>query len=66
MTRTTLRRALFAAALALTAAPAAAQLPFHFTVREAARQPGAPALQSLAIAEHGGLWLLVGGRGRGS
>ncbi|HEU4562447.1 MAG TPA: hypothetical protein VFS20_31745 [Longimicrobium sp.] len=59
-------RALAAAALALAAAaPAAAQLPFTFTVREAARQPGAPALQSLAWGEHDGLWLLVGGRRNG-
>lgn len=66
MTPRSLRRALASAALVLAAAaPAAAQLPFSFSVREAARQPGAPALQSLAIAEHGGLWLLVGGRRNG-
>lgn len=59
-------RALAAAGLALAAGtPAAAQLPFHFSVREAAQQPGAPALQSLAVGEHEGLWLLVGGRRNG-
>lgn len=59
-------RALGAAALALAAgAPAAAQLPFSFTVREAATQPGAPALQSFAIGRADGLWLLVGGRRNG-
>jgi hypothetical protein len=61
-----LRRALAAAALALAAgAPAAAQLPFTFSVREAAAQPGAPALQSFAIGRVDGLWLLVGGRRNG-
>jgi hypothetical protein len=65
MTSRTLCRALAAALALAAAAPAAAQLPFTFSVREAARQPGAPALQSLAIAEHDGLWLLVGGRRNG-
>lgn len=62
-------RALAAAALALAAgAPAAAQapvVPFTFSVREAATQPGAPALQSFAIGRADGLWLLVGGRRNG-
>jgi hypothetical protein len=66
MSTRSLRRALAAAVLALAAgAPAAAQLPFHFTVREAATQPGAPALQSFAIGRTDGLWLLVGGRRNG-
>ncbi|HEX6912779.1 MAG TPA: hypothetical protein VF142_20395, partial [Longimicrobium sp.] len=66
MTTRSLRRALGAALLALAAgAPAAAQLPFSFTVREAATQPGAPALQSFAIGQADGLWLLVGGRRNG-
>ncbi|HVH13351.1 MAG TPA: hypothetical protein VM759_09880 [Longimicrobium sp.] len=65
MTPTQLRRALAAAALVLAAAAPAAAQPFTFSVREAARQPGAPALQSLAIGEHEGQWLLVGGRRNG-
>lgn len=66
MSTRSLRRALGAAALALAAgAPAAAQLPFSFTVREAATQPGAPALQSFAMGQADGLWLLVGGRRNG-
>jgi hypothetical protein len=66
MTTGFLRHALAAAALALAAAtPAAAQLPFTFTVREAATQPGAPALQSFAIGRADSLWLLVGGRRNG-
>lgn len=66
--KTHIRLAALAAALALAAgAPAAAaqSVPFTFSVREAAVQPGAPALQSFAIGRTGDLWLLVGGRRNG-
>ncbi|HEX2092194.1 MAG TPA: hypothetical protein VHG28_07310, partial [Longimicrobiaceae bacterium] len=65
-TTRSLCRGVAAAALALGAGtPAAAQLPFTFTVRAAEVQPGAPGLQSFALAEADSLWLLVGGRRNG-